>query len=209
MPASVALFVLAGPLTVAIFHYGKFTESDVHMTRLALMAVAFALLGWSLVKVLAPGFYARQDTKTPMRSAMNSLGITMGLNVAFVAIAYFTNKLDDPGLHIVLAATNAVGALANSFSLYRALRRQNVLRPMPGWSALWLRILIANAAMAAGLWWLAGHTDLWLHLATWTRVWRLSACVIGGAAVYFAVLWLAGARIEHFRLHTPADAHEV
>ena len=74
IPASVALFALAGPLTVAIYHYGKFRAVDVEMTRLALMAFSFALLGWSLIKVLAPGYYARQDTKGPVKIAMRALG---------------------------------------------------------------------------------------------------------------------------------------
>jgi len=205
MPASVALFVLAGPLTVAIFHYGKFTSDDAYMTRCALMAYAFALLGWSLVKVLAPGFFARQDTKTPMRTAMGSLIITMALNVAFVATAYFYGKLRDPGLHIVLALTNAVGALANAYWLYRGLRRQGVLIPSAGWGALWARILVANVAMGASLYAFAGNTEFWLTLHTWDRVWRLALCVLGGASVYFATLWFAGARPQHFRSHVPHE----
>jgi putative peptidoglycan lipid II flippase len=201
IPASVALFVLAGPLTVAIFHYGEFSDGDAHMTRLALMAYSFALLGWSLVKVLAPGYFARQDTKTPMRAAMGSLGVTMALNVVLVATAYFMNALQTPGLHIALALTNAVGGLANAYLLYRGLRQQRIFAPSAGWLALWLRILLANAAMGGALYYFAGSTDLWLALHTWARIWRLAACVAGGAAVYFALLWLAGARPHHFRLH--------
>jgi putative peptidoglycan lipid II flippase len=205
VPASVALFVLAGPLTVAIFHYGEFSRDDAHMTRLALMAYSFALLGWSLVKVLAPAFFARQDTKTPMRTAMGSLAITMGLNVAFVAGAYFLDVLEDQGLHIALAATNAIGALANSYWLYHGLRSDGVLIPAAGWGALWLRIVLANIAMALALYTFAGNTELWLDLRTWERVWRLAVCVIGGAAVYFAALWIAGARADHFRMHAPEE----
>jgi len=203
VPASVALFVLAGPLTVAIFHYGKFTQDDVYMTRIALMAYAFALLGWSLVKVLAPGFFARQDTKTPMRTAMGSLAITVALNIVFVAVAYFLGALKNHGLHIVLALTNAVGALANAYWLYRGLRRQGVLNPSHGWLALGLRIIVANVAMGICLYALAGDTDFWIGLHAWARIWRLTLCVFGGAAVYFAVLWLAGARVNQFRLHAP------
>jgi putative peptidoglycan lipid II flippase len=203
IPASVALFVLAGPLTVAIFHYGKFTHRDAYMTRLALMAYAFALLGWSLVKVLAPCYFSRQDTKTPMRTAMWSLGITMGLNVVFVVGAYAMGIIKNDGLHIVLALTNAVGAIANAYLLYRGLRKQQVFTPSTGWQVLLVRIVIANLAMAACLYFLAGGTDFWLALSTWARIWRLTACVCGGAAAYFAVLWLAGTRIEHFRFYAP------
>jgi putative peptidoglycan lipid II flippase len=203
LPASVALLVLAGPLTVAIFHYGKFSSQDAQMTQTALMAYSFALLGWSMVKVLAPGYFARQDTKTPMRTAMWSLGVTMALNAVFVAIAYFMGAVKTPGLHVVLALTNAIGGLFNSYLLYRGLRDQNVFHPGPGWRQLLLQILLGNVAMAAALYFFAGGTEYWLHLHTWARVGRLSFCVIGGAGVYFAVLWLAGARTDHFRLHAP------
>ncbi|HTE42514.1 MAG TPA: murein biosynthesis integral membrane protein MurJ, partial [Steroidobacteraceae bacterium] len=170
LPASVALLVLAGPLTVAIFHYGQFSDEDAFMTRAALMAYSFALLGWSLVKVLAPGFFARQDTKTPMRTAMWSLGITMSLNLVFVVFAYATDRILMQGLHIVLALTNAVGAIANSWLLYRGLRKQGVMQLQAGWGALLIRMMIANLAMGAGLYFLSGNTELWLDMTTWTRI---------------------------------------
>ncbi len=132
VPASVALAVLAGPLTVVIFHYGRFTNTDVQMTQAALIAYAVALLGWSLVKVLAPGFFARQDTRTPMRSAVQSLGVTIALNLLFLGLAWHLGLLRQPGLHIVLAATNGVGAIFNAWTLYRGLRRQKVLVPSAG-----------------------------------------------------------------------------
>lgn len=206
IPASVALFVLAGPLTVVIFHSGKFGRHDVYMTQSALMAYTFALLGWSLVKVLAPCYYARQDTKAPMRTATWSLVITMSLNAIFVLVAYLNDMLKNEGLHIVLALTNAVGALINSYLLYRGLRKQSVFIPNAGWLVLLARIVIANLAMGAVLYFFAGDTDLWLDLRTWTRIWRLALCVLGGAAAYFAVLWLVGARIHHFRFHAPPAA---
>ncbi len=127
VPASVALFALAGPLTVAIYHYGEFRAVDVEMTRLALMAFSFALLGWSLIKVLAPGYYARQDTKGPVRIAMRALGVTMGLNVIVVLTLAATGHLKSPGTHALLALTNGVGALMNAAMLYLGLRRTHVL----------------------------------------------------------------------------------
>ena len=205
MPASVALFVLAGPLTVSIYHYGKFGDFDTEMTRRALMAYAFALLGWSLVKVLAPGYFARQDTKTPMRTAMGSLAITMGLNLALVGTAYAMGQLKHQGLHIVLALSNAVGSLANSYWLYRGLRKRNVLVPSPGWSAFLVRVAVANIAMAAFLGWYAGAGDAWIALHAWARAGRMALCVIGGAAVYFAALWATGLRPNHFRFQAPAE----
>src|SRR5215831_2621904 len=205
MPACVALLVIAGPLTVAIFHYGKFSSEDVHMTQIALMAYSLALLGWSLVKVLAPGYFARQHPKAPMRAAMWSLGVTMALNVVFVAFTYFSGIMKQQGLHSVLALNNAIGALANAYLLYRGLRKEAVFRPSAGWSVLIVRILFANLAMAAALYFLAGDTEVWLRLHTWSRVLRLGLCVVGGAGIYFGVLWLSGVRTEHFRLHAAAN----
>jgi putative peptidoglycan lipid II flippase len=86
VPASVALFALAGPLTVVIFNYGAFVDTDVYMTTYALRAFSFALFGWSCIKVLAPGYFARQDTRTPMRTALQCLALNMGLNVVYVVV---------------------------------------------------------------------------------------------------------------------------
>jgi putative peptidoglycan lipid II flippase len=197
VPASVALFVLAGPLTVVIFHYGQFTDFDAAMTRLALMAYSFALLGWSLVKVLAPGFFARQDMRTPMRSAVQALGVTVVLNLIFLGVAWYLGALGQPGLHLALAATNGVGAVFNAWALYRALRRESILKPSAGWGRLWAQILAASLVMAALLWWLAGDLQGWLDASTATRVLRCALCVTGGAGAYFAVLYGLGLRYRH------------
>jgi putative peptidoglycan lipid II flippase len=107
------------------------------------------------------------------------------------------------GLHIVLALTNAVGAIANSWLLYRGLRQQGVMQLQAGWGALLLRMMVANVVMGIGLYLLAGNTELWLEMSTWTRIWRLTACVVGGGSAYFAALWLSGGRVGHFKLHAP------
>ena len=149
LPATAALLVMAGPLTVAIFHYGRFEENDVRMASLALMAYSSGLLGFSLVKVLAPGFFARQDTRTPVRIGIQSLGVNIGLNLAVVlplALMY-----DRPGLHALLALNNGIGAWYNSGMLYRGLRRQGVLRHGPGWRRLLVQILSATVLMCAFL----------------------------------------------------------
>jgi putative peptidoglycan lipid II flippase len=138
-----------------------------------------------------------------MRSAMWSLAITMGLNLVFVVGAYAMDATKTSGLHIVLALTNAIGAVVNAYLLFRGLRRQAVFVPSAGWQVLIARILAANLAMGASLYFLAGGTELWLELHTWARIGRLTLCVIGGAAAYFGALWLAGGRLEHFRFHAP------
>ena len=204
IPASVALFALAGPLTVTIYHRGEFTELDVAMTRTALMAFSFALLGWSLIKVLAPGYYARQDTKGPVKIAMWALGLTMVLNVVVVTGLWTTGNVKTHGAHALLALTNGVGALFNAALLYRGLVRGQVLAMEPGTRSLLLRIVLASAAMAAVLWWFGSDVQEWLRTATLVRIGWLAALVAGGGAVYFAVLWLLGVRPSQFRLRPPS-----
>lgn len=203
IPASVALFVLAGPLTVVIFNYGAFVARDVYMTTYALMAFSFALFGWSMVKVLAPGYFARQDTKTPVRTALVSLGVNIGLNILYVAALLATDNLQTPGAHIGLALTNGVGALCNAFLLYRGLRRQEVFRPVAGWKSLLFRVIAAAAGMGAVLWWFGGSVEAWLARSGSERVVSMTACVLGGGAVYFAVLWILGGRLRQFRMSAP------
>jgi putative peptidoglycan lipid II flippase len=207
LPATIALVVLSEPLTIAIFHYGEFDARDVHMSSLALMAYASALLGFSLVKVLAPGFFARQDTKTPMRIGLQSLGVNMGLNVVVVLpLALMHNQ---PGLHALLALNNGLGAWYNSTMLYRNLRRQGVLSHSPGWKRLWIQSLAGNLAMAAFLWWFAGDASDWLQMRALERAGRMGLLVAGGAAVYFGTMAALGLRVPDLKVQpvrAPAGA---
>jgi putative peptidoglycan lipid II flippase len=200
IPASVALFVLAGPITVAIYHRGEFTAFDVEMTRTALMAFSFALLGWSLIKVLAPGFYARQDTRAPVRIAVRALAVTMGLNLAVIAALFVLDRREVPGMHALLAISNGIGAVLNAAWLYAGLRKRNVLYGDSRMRGILARILAASVLMAAFLWAVGGEIDAWLAASTSRRILWLAGLVAGGAAVYFGALWLFGARTHHFRL---------
>jgi putative peptidoglycan lipid II flippase len=205
-PAAVALLVLAGPLTVALFHYREFSALDVRMTSLALMAFSFALFGWSFIKVLAPGYFARQDTKGPVRVAMQALGVTIALNIIVAVYLALTGGWKVQGMHAALAVTNGVGALFNAAVLYTSLVRAKVLLPVPERRGVVLRVIIASAVMAAGLYFAGGDIDTWLITPTLQRMLWLSALVAGGAFVYFATLWVLGVRAGEFRLRAPAPA---
>lgn len=205
IPACVALFVLAGPLTVAIFHYGEFDGNDVRMTMYALMGYSAALFGWSLVKVLAPGYFARQDIRTPVRTALLGLGLNMSLNVVYVGVLLALGQLQNPGAHVGLALTNGAGALCNAWLLYRGLRRGQILVLGDGWSLLWLRVLGAVLAMAGFLYWIGGTVDAWLARGGWERVGWIALCVAGGAGIYFLVLAMLGARPSQFRVRVPGE----
>ncbi|MGD9842747.1 MAG: murein biosynthesis integral membrane protein MurJ [Steroidobacteraceae bacterium] len=199
IPAAVALFVLAGPLTVLMFYRGKFSVDSVTMTTYATMAYSFALLGWSLVKVLAPGFYARQDTKTPVRTAMWSFGLTMTLNLIVITVLFSTGQRLQPGMHIMLALATAAGATLNPWLLYRGLRKQGVYQPAPGWLALLARVVLASVLMAVFLRYFAADIQQWLQVGTGKRAIWMTKLVVGGAGLYFASLWLFGLRPAHLK----------
>jgi putative peptidoglycan lipid II flippase len=201
LPATTALIVLAGPLTVTIFHYGKFDAEDVRMASLALMAYATGLLAFSMVKVLAPGYFARQDTRTPVRIGIQALGVNMGLNLAIVLPLAL--MADRPGLHALLALNNGIGAWYNSTMLYRGLKRQGVLRHGPGFRRMLGQVLAANVVMVAFLWALAGGTGRWIAMTVWHRVGWMSVLVGGGALLYFGTLYALGMRVRHLRVQSP------
>jgi putative peptidoglycan lipid II flippase len=193
MPATVALMLLAGPLLVTFFHYGAFHEQDVRMSAQALIAFSAGLLGFILVKVLAPGFYARQDTKTPVRVGMIAMGVNIVLSVALV----FTLK------HVGLALAITLSAFVNAALLYRLLRRHGVYLPEPGWPRYFLRILLATTLMGLVLAWGVGDLGEWLKAAVVVRAFHLTVLVVGGVFVYTVSLLLLGARPRELLLRRP------
>ncbi len=195
-PAAVGLLCFAGPLTATVFGYGSFDHEDVRMASIALMAYSWGLLGFSLVKVLAPGYYARQDTKRPVRIALWSLACSMSLNVLVVLpAAHF--GVSAP--HALLATSTCVGAAVNTALLWRGLRRDGVFQPSAQWPRFLLRVLAANAAMGALLLYLGGDLSHWTGLPVLSRVLECALGIGAGAATYFAVLWLTGWRPRDVR----------
>lgn len=197
LPAAVGLATLAGPLTATIYGYGKFEARDVQMASFALIAYSLGLMGFSLVKVLAPGYFARQDTRTPVRVGIISLGVNMGFNLSVVVPAHL---LGFPAPHALLAFSTGLGAYVNTWLLYRGLRRSGVYVPSDRWRRLAVQVACANVAMAAFLWWSSGD---WLAWADWPvarRLLRLALCVGGGVVVYFGVLYALGLRYRDLRV---------
>ncbi|MEP7312818.1 MAG: murein biosynthesis integral membrane protein MurJ [Pseudomonadota bacterium] len=195
-PAAVGMLFFAGPLTATIFGYGRFTAEDVRMASYALMAYSWGLLGFSLVKVLAPGYYARQDTKLPVRVALISLACTMSLNLLVVLPLA---KLGFPAPHVLLATTTCTGAAINTVLLWRGLTKAGVFKPSQLWPKFLLRVVLANAAMALTLWLLAGDIDVWSHMPVVERVARCAGGIIAAAGIYFAVLYVLGLRYHDLR----------
>ena len=188
-PAAVGLGVLAVPLIATLFHYGEFGALDLEMTRQALVAYSVGLVGIILVKVLAPGFYARQNIRTPVKIAVFTLLATQAMNLVFIW----------PLKHAGLALAIGLGACLNAGMLYHKLRAQGIFTPQPGWRLFLLKLAIALATMAALLWLGMMGEARWLHYHAGQRVAHLAALVAGGAAGYFAVLGLLGFRPHQFR----------
>lgn len=188
VPAAVALAVLAVPLVTTLFHYGAFTATDVINTRHAVVAYAAGLAGLIAVKVLAPGFYARQDIRTPVKIALVTLVATQLMNLLFVGALR----------HAGLALAISLGACLNAALLLRGLRSRGIFVPQSGWGAFLLKLALAVYAMGALLWLMAGTPTEWLAAGAWARVTRLGLIVAAGGAAYFGVLWLLGFRLGDF-----------
>jgi putative peptidoglycan lipid II flippase len=195
-PAAVAMLAFAGPMTATMFGYGKFGSHDVDMASYALMAYSWGLLGFSLVKVLAPGYFARQDTRTPVRVGFIALGTNMAINLTVVFPA---QHYGFPYPHVLLATSTCISAAVNTTLLWRGLVKAGVYQPRSGWGVLLVRILLANAVMAGVLVWLGGDLISWLDTPPLQRAARLAGCVLAAAAAYFVTLYLSGMRLAQMR----------
>ncbi len=196
IPAAVGMILLAGPLVATRFARGKFGAEDVAMTTYALCAYGFGFMGFSLVKVLVPGFYARQETRAPVRYAVIGLVVGMCASVTlFVCSRYFEIR----AAHVGLAASTSLTAWVNSLLLLRRLRRDGVYRPGAGWGGFGLQLLLANAAMGAVLLFWAGDLGAWLAMPTWVRALRLAELIAAAIVVYFGVLFALGLRPRDLR----------
>jgi putative peptidoglycan lipid II flippase len=192
-PAALALAVLSVPLITTLFYHGRFTGHDVFMTRQALVAYSVGLLGLILVKVLAPGFYARQNIATPVRIAILTLIVTQVMNAALIV----------PLKHAGLALSIGLAACLNAGLLYRKLREHDIYVPEPGWARFGLKVVAALAAMGLALWFAMGPETWWLTAPSLNRAAAIAGLVVLGSAVYFGALWLLGFRARDFVLRSP------
>ncbi|MHB1100899.1 MAG: murein biosynthesis integral membrane protein MurJ [Burkholderiales bacterium] len=188
LPAALALALLAAPLVATLFYHGAFNVHDLYMTRNAVLAYSVGLLGLILVKVLAPGFYARQDIKTPVRIAIMTLFLTQLMNLAFIGVLK----------HAGLALAIGLGSCFNAAMLFRGLKKSGVYFPQPGWALFFARILLALAVMGALIWYASGSIEPWLKDSVLHRALHLLFIVILGASSYFATLRLVGVRLADF-----------
>ncbi len=189
VPCAVALLTFAQPLVAVLYHYGAFTAADVQRTASALMGYGAGLIGLIAIKVLAPGFYARQDIRTPVKIAIVVLILTQVLNYLLV-----------PHLaHAGLALAIGIGAMVNALFLLIGLMRRGAYKPSPGWARFGLQVVAASALLAVFLMWVAARVN-WLGFEgqALQRVGLLALCVLGGVLVYFLTLLVAGLNLRQF-----------
>ncbi len=194
LPAALALALLTVPLIATLYQYGRFSVNDLWQTRAALLGYSVGLLGLIVVKILAPGFYARQNLKTPVKIAFLTVLVTQILAV----ILMFQIS------HAGLTLATSLGACLNASLLYLAMRRAGAYTPLPGWSLFLLRIAVALAVLGVVLWYAPGEDAFWLHAGLWPKIGRLAWIVAAGAIAYFAALWLMGFRLADFSRHEPS-----
>lgn len=188
LPSAIALGILAKPLTVALFQYGKFSAFDASMTQRALVAYSVGLMGLILVKVLAPGFYSRQDIKTPVKIAIITLIMTQVMNLPFISSLK----------HAGLALSIGLAACLNAALLYWQLRQQKIFQPQPGWavflSKLGAAVLVMTGVLMSVMWLM----PCWDQGNMLERLLRLAVVVVAGVVAYCAVLAGLGFRPRDF-----------
>jgi putative peptidoglycan lipid II flippase len=188
LPSAAALAVLALPFIATLFHYGRFSAQDAWMTQQALVAYSVGLVGMILVKILAPGFYARQNVITPVKIGLLTLLATQAMNLAFIG----------PLKHAGLALAIGLGACLNAGLLYRMLRKHRIYAPQPGWPVFFLKVAASVAFMAVVLFTTMGEPGWWLSSSWRLKVPAVIGLVVLGTAAYAACLLAFGFRPRDF-----------
>lgn len=190
VPAALALMVLATPLMATIFYRGAITEFDVQNMSLSLMAYGFGLLAFMLIKVLAPGFYARQDTKTPVKIGIQAMILNMLLNLILIF----------PLAHVGLALATSISAYFNALLLFWGLKKAGFYQVQPGWWMWVAKLLIANTVMVVCILALNPEIEAWMGFDEWARMGWTGLLVAVGATVYGVALLLMGVRLRHLKV---------
>lgn len=184
IPSTIGLALLAGPMLSTLFQHGEFSSADVYMARLSLIAYSLGLLGFMLVKVLAPAYFARQDMRTPVKIAVAALVANMLMNLMLI----FTLA------HAGLALATSLASFINAGLLYRGLRRSGIYTPGGGWSAFAVRLALANLGLFLLLWFGPAGLGEWIRWGVWERLLQLLGWVVAGVLVYAVLLLAVGLR---------------
>ena len=193
LPASLALIMMAEPILLTLFQYGAFAAEDVSMAVLSLRAYSLGLLAFMLIKVLAPGYYARKDMKTPVSIGIKAMVANMVLNIILVLPLYHYWNIG----HVGLALATSLAAFLNAGLLLSGLCRQGIYQFRQDWVVFIMRLLIATAAMGFLIGILQNETALWLHWGWQRRAYELAILCVSGLTSYLLILWLLGMRASH------------
>ena len=195
LPAAVTMMLIPRALVSVLFHYGAYHAADVEQTEIAVIAYSVGLIGLLAVKVLAPGYYAQQNIRTPVKIAIYVLVATQAMNLIFVPLF----------AHAGLALSISVAATLNAIALLVGLMRKQVYRPRKGWLIFTARVLIALLAMGGCLHLMSSQLDWFsLQAAPLTRIGMLAFILAIAGSVYLGVLWLVGIKVQDFK-RTPSN----
>ena len=195
IPATIGLFLLSQPILVTLFQYGEFESNDSLMAAYSLMAYSLGLPAFILIKILATGFYARQDTKTPVRIGIQAMILNMVLNVLFVVSML---HYDFIAPHVGLALATSASAYFNAAMLAMTLKRDSIIESSETFALPVLKILIACSAMSLVILWLSPTSDSWAQWLWFDRVYQLALLIVPGFLCYTIMLWIMGLRRNQF-----------
>jgi len=195
VPATIGLFLLSQPILVTLFQYGAFQNNDSMMAAYSLMAYSLGLPAFILIKILASGFYARQDTKTPVRIGIQAMLLNMVLNVIFVVSML---NYDFIAPHVGLALATTASAYFNAAMLALTLKKDSIFENFETFTLSILKILLACCAMSLIILWLSPPLDSWAQWQWFERVYQLAWLILPGILSYALMLWIMGLRRDQF-----------
>jgi len=195
LPATLALIILAEPILYTLFYHGEMESNDILMSSYSLKAYALGLFAFMLIKVLVPGYFARQDMKSPVRIGI----IAIIANIVMKPIVVIPLVMLWGFGHVGLAFTTAMAAYVNAYLLYRGLRKSEVYSPASNWPTLWLRYGAANLALVAVLLGFLAFWNFWPDWGVMERILRLAIVCVVGFAAYLLVLFAVGVRLRDFK----------
>jgi putative peptidoglycan lipid II flippase len=198
LPATFALVLMSEPILTTLFQYGEMQVADIAMASLSLKAYAIGLLAFMLVKVLATGYFAREDTKTPVRVGIYAMAANMVLNLVFVLLFHYLWQVG----HVGLALATSASACLNAALLYRGLRRSNQIPSIRVLKKFACQLLVGLCLMTLFLWVGIEYWSDWSSWELWSRIWRLLLLCLLGASTYFLGLFITGARLKDFYMRS-------
>ena len=191
-PALTGLMVLAQPIIMVLFMRGEFSQQDVLQVSMALFAYLSGLLSFMFIKVLAPGYYARQDTKTPVKIGIKAMVANMAFNLMLAPYFGFVG----------LAMATTLSATLNAWLLYRGLKQANIYHLTKETKLFIGKLMLAASTMALVVYQLSGDFDVWLAMSFFDQISQLTLCISAGFLSYFAVIFLLGVRLNDFKVKT-------